>query len=424
MRRFIKNSVIFARLVRESLLFALASVSADKLRTFLSLLGVTIGIFAIISMFTVIDALKKNVNDSFSAIGADVIYIDPFPWMPEDDGEYRWWKYIQRPKNRYEEYVHLSRNARTVGTAGFGVYFSRETKYKSRVASNSPWCYGITHDMYKIMNFEIEHGRYFSPAESQNGTGIVILGAVAAEELFKDEDPVGKSIKIGGRTASVVGTLKKKGESMIQVNNFDNGILVPYNFAKSMVNVRRAWPDMSVKCKPGISIDDMQEDVRVQLRAYRRLKPTEGDNFAMNRLSIIENMSDRIFGAINLGGWVIGALSLLVGLFGIANIMFVSVRERTGMIGIQKALGAKNYFILTQFLFESTLLSIIGGLIGISMIFLGTLVVNSTTSFVIGMSAENILLGVSISAVIGIFAGFVPALMASRLDPVVAINKR
>ncbi|MDR2563528.1 MAG: ABC transporter permease [Prevotellaceae bacterium] len=423
MRRFIKNLIIFARLIRESLVFALASVSANKLRTFLSLLGVTIGIFAIISMFTVIDALKKNINESFSAIGVDVIYIDPFPWTPEEDGEYRWWKYMQRPKNRYEEYVHLARNAKTVGTAGFGVQFLRKTTYRSR-ASNSSWCYGVTQDMDKIMDFDIEHGRYFSLSESQNGTGVVILGAVTAEELFKDEDPIAKSIKIGGRSAMVIGVLRKEGESMIQVNNFDNGMIVPYNFAKAMVNVRRAQTDMPVKAKAGVGVDEMQEDVRLQLRAFRRLKPVEADNFAMNRLSIIESMSEQIFGAINLGGWIIGALSLLVGLFGIANIMFVSVRERTGMIGIQKALGAKNYFILTQFLFESTLLSVIGGLMGIVLIFLGTLIVNSTSSFIISMSAENLSLGISISAVIGILAGFFPALMASRLDPVVAINKR
>lgn len=423
MRRYIKNIIIFARLIRESLLFALASVASNKLRTFLSLLGVTIGIFAIISMFTVIDALKKNISESFSAIGADVIYIDPFPWMPEDGGEYRWWKYVQRPKNRYEEYQHIARNASTVGAAGFGVSFSRKASYRSRVAASTQ-CYGVTHDMEKIMDFDIERGRYFSLTESQNGVAAVILGAVVAEELFKDEDPVGQTVKLGGRSVNVIGTLRKEGESMIQINNFDNIIIVPYNFAKSMVNVRRAWPDLAVKARAGIGIDEMQEDVRMHLRAYRRLKPLEEDNFALNRLSIVESMSEQIFSTINLGGWIIGALSLLVGLFGIANIMFVSVRERTGMIGIQKALGAKNYFILTQFLFESTLLSVIGGLMGIALIFLGTLIVNAATSFQMSMSAENLLLGVSISAVIGVLAGFLPALMASRLDPVVAINKR
>jgi putative ABC transport system permease protein len=173
-----------------------------------------------------------------------------------------------------------------------------------------------------------------------------------------------------------------------------------------------------------VNIDEMQEDVRIQLRAFRRLSPVEEDNFAMNRLSLIKDMSEQIFGTINKGGWVIGAMSLLVGLFGIANIMFVSVRERTNIIGIQKALGAKSYFILTQFLSESTILSIVGGVMGILLIFLLTLLVNSTTSFTINLTLDNISLGIIISTVIGVLAGFIPALMASRLDPVVAINKR
>lgn len=424
MKKYLKSCSIFFRLINESLLFAYASIIANKLRTFLSLLGITIGIFAIITMFTVIDALEKNISNSLSAIGQDVIYIDPFPWgPPEGETEYKWWKYLQRPINKYDEFIHISQTAQTVGATGFGVWFSREAKYKSNVASSSG-IYGATHEFDQILQLDIEEGRYFSLAESQRGSSVALLGAMVASELFKDESPIDKDIKIGGRKLKVIGVLKKKGESMININNFDNIVVIPFQLARSMVDLRRSRPDFAVKAKPGVSVAAMADDLRMQLRAYRRLKPIQEDNFALNQLSIIEDLSKKIFGAVNMVGWVIGAFSLLVGGFGIANIMFVSVRERTNIIGIQKALGAKNYFILIQFLAEAVLLSIVGGMIGLFLIFLITLAINAATSFSMVLSLENIELGLLISSVIGIISGFIPAFMASRLDPVVAISSK
>ena len=199
-------------------------------------------------------------------------------------------------------------------------------------------------------------------------------------------------------------------------------VIVPVNYIKSIVNIRNIDPLIMVKAKEGIATDDLIDEIRGALRSIRRLKPKEEDNFALNQISLLSEGLNNIFGTINIAGWIIGGFSLLVGGFGIANIMFVSVRERTNLIGIQKALGAKNYFILLQFLYESVLLSIIGGSIGLLLIFILTTIVSATGSFNVSLSVSNIVLGLTISSVIGIISGFSPAFKASRLNPVEAIS--
>jgi putative ABC transport system permease protein len=391
------------------------------MRTFLSLLGVTIGIFAIISMFTVIDSLQRNISDSFLELGTDIIYIQKFPWS--NDPNYPWWKYRQRPDFKYEEYAYLAQNARTILAVVFTSYFSREVKYKSKIASNS-YLFAITHDYDKIMPPKIAEGRYFSPTESQSGKNVTIIGATVAKELFGEESPIGKDIKAGGHTLRVIGVLEYEGDNMVSINDLDGDIMVPFQFAKSIVNIRNTWPDIMIKAKQGVSIDEMGDEARRLLRAYRRLKPIQEDNFALNEMSIITQVADQIFGTINAVGWIIGLFSIIVGGFGIANIMFVSVKERTHIIGIQKALGAKNYFILTQFLFESAFLAVMGGILGLLLIWGGTALISSQSSFAITLTLGNVLLGLSISAIVGIVSGIIPAVIASRLDPVVAINSK
>jgi putative ABC transport system permease protein len=207
-------------------------------------------------------------------------------------------------------------------------------------------------------------------------------------------------------------------------SGMDELILVPLNYGRSFINLRNRFSDsqMMVKAKPGISVEELSDEAIMILRASRRLQPEDINNFSVNKASLLTQGFDSVFVGINIGGWVIGGFAILVGGFGIANIMFVSVRERTNIIGIQKALGAKRFFILQQFLVESVLLSIIGGMLGVIMIFFATLVINYLYDMNIYLTISNMLLAIFISGIIGVVAGYAPAYTAAKMNPVDAIG--
>jgi putative ABC transport system permease protein len=279
-------------------------------------------------------------------------------------------------------------------------------------------------NMRILRNFEMEKGRYFSPYESKNGRNAVILGNDIATQLFGTIDPLGREVVISGYKLTVIGVIKKEGAGGLGDSGMDKAVVVPVGFVRNILNIRddRLNPNIMVKAAPGVSMMELEDDLRYIIRSFRRLKPTAPDNFSLNRASMISQGFEGVFAGINLGGWIIGGFSILVGGFGIANIMFVSVKERTHIIGIQKALGAKKNFILLQFLNESVLLSLTGGVLGLLLVFSGTLVVAEFTEFAIRLTAGNIVLGLIVSAVIGIVSGFAPAYAAARLNPVEAIS--
>ena len=202
----------------------------------------------------------------------------------------------------------------------------------------------------------------------------------------------------------------------------DDVIIVPLNFGRQLVDITQTQNTLMIKAKTGISNMELKDDITGVLRNIHRLRPSEEKDFALNEMSIVANLLDGIFGFFKTVALVIGMFSILVGGFGIANIMFVSVRERTSIIGIQKALGAKQAFILLQFLFESVLLSLIGGIIALLIIYLLTLILTNAFGFDIFLGLNNVMIGIGITLVIGVIAGIVPAYRASRLDPVEAIR--
>ena len=404
---------------KESLIFALNSVIVNKLRTFLSLLGITIGIFSIITVFTVIDSLENNIRSSIASLGENVVYVQKWPWSM--GGEYPWWKYLRRPVPKQEEEELLRKKLSLSEAISFMAGTNKTIKYESKSFENTS-VLGVASDYEKIRSFEIKRGRFISPTEYHTGKNVAVIGYKLSIDLFGTKSPIDKTIKISGRKVKVIGVFEKEGESAIGEDSLDETIIVPVNYIKSIVNLRNINPLIMVKAKEGIATDDLIDEIRGALRSIRRLKPKEEDNFALNQISLLSEGLNNIFGTINIAGWIIGGFSLLVGGFGIANIMFVSVRERTNLIGIQKALGAKNYFILLQFLYESVLLSIIGGSIGLLLIFILTTIVSATGSFNISLTVSNIVLGLTISSVIGIISGFSPAFKASRLNPVEAIS--
>ncbi|MEQ8908986.1 MAG: ABC transporter permease [Vicingaceae bacterium] len=412
--------MIIFRLIKESLLFAVDSLIVNKLRTILSLLGITIGIFAMISVFTMVDSLERTIKDSINSLGDDVIYVQKMPW--NFDPEQPWWDYIRRPQPDLDDFrlvKKMVRNAEGVAMLSGG----RGTMKYRNSSINSAQTLGVTHAYEKLGNLKIEQGRYFTELESESGRPVAIIGAAIASNLFPPGQALGKEFKFKGRKLTVIGIMEKEGESMLGETN-DNRFFIPLKMARNLYKIDggSARPTIMVKAKEGVSNRQLIDELTGIMRSIRKLKPKAENNFALNQMSMLSQGVEAMFGVINLAGFVIGIFSIIVGGFSIANIMFVSVKERTSLIGIQKALGAKNYFILFQFLFESIFLCIIGGGVGLLLIFLGTLLLTYGFDFEVTMGLNNVGLGLLISIIIGLVSGIVPSWSASRLDPVEAIR--
>jgi len=414
--------MLFLKLFRESFLFAYDALRQNKLRTFLSLLGVTIGIFTMIAVFSAVDTLRNNLRASINKLGTNSIYIQKFPWAINDP-DYPWWKYMQRPDPTLHDFDELQKRSETALAMSYEVYLaSRTIKYKSNTADGAQ-IGAVSQDHDKTWNFDFSSGRYFTDIESRTGAPVAVVGYDIADGLFPGGDAIGKQIKLMGRYVTIIGVFSKEGNDILG-NSDDKNVLLPLNFARNIVDIQndQYGPQIVVRGKPGVPQDEVESELHQLMRSIRRLRPNEDDNFALNESTIISNGLDQLFGIIDIGGAIIGGFSILVGGFGIANIMFVSVKERTNIIGIQKSLGAKNYFILLQFLIESIVLCLMGGIIGLAMVYGGTLAVQAVKHVTIVLDTSNMVWGIGISVSIGIISGIVPAYSASRLDPVEAIR--
>ncbi|MDD4087002.1 MAG: ABC transporter permease, partial [Bacteroidales bacterium] len=391
----------------------------NKVRTVLSLLGITIGIFSIIAVFSVFDSLEKAIRDDISSLGDNVLFIQKWPWAM-GGSDYPWWKYWQRPETNLRELAELQRRSNAAEAFTFMVSVSRNISAGNITIKNSG-INAVSHDYDRVMSMDIGSGRYFTPLESQSGRNVIIIGADVAETLFPGADPIGRSVKVFGRRMDVIGVLAKTGDNIFGGSE-DNSAFITINFARNVIDLRATGTTILAKVKPNVSNEELKDELTGIMRSLRKLKPAAEDNFAINEMDIINRGFDQFFGVIAIVGWIIGGFSLLVGGFGIANIMFVSVKERTSQIGIQKSLGAKNYFVLLQFLFEAVFLSVLGGIVGLLIVLVIALIITSTTSFTMILSLQNILLGIFVSAFIGLLSGFIPAWSASRLDPVEAMR--
>jgi len=410
--------LLILRLIRESYIFAFQAIIVNKVRTILSLLGITIGIFCIISVFTIFDSMEIAIRKNIDSLGSNVLFVQKWPWSM--GGDYPWWKYYQRPEASLDDMREIQKRSTLSEVSAFIIGVTKTVKFQGNYMDGVDIS-GVSHDFYNVLPFEISDGRYFSPLESNNGKNVTIIGCEIAANLFPGMDPVGKRIKVMGRNVEVIGVINKEGEDMFGDSN-DNSVLLPINYFKSLINIRRMGSAILVRAKPLISNDELRDELTGIMRSVRKLKPAADDNFAINETSTLTEGFDAFFASVAAIGWIIGGFSLLVGGFGIANIMFVSVKERTNIIGIQKAIGAKNYFILLQFLFEAIFLSLIGGIVGLLLVYFLTLIITYGFEFPLILTAGNIWLGTSVSAVIGLISGIIPALRASRLDPVDAMR--
>lgn len=412
------------KLVLESFRFAWDALRMNLLRTTLSLLGVTIGIFAIIAVFTLVDSLERSIKSSLSFLDANNLDIRRFPY--EFGPNIPWWEYLKRPYTNYEEYEFLKKNLKNAeGITIFAVTGVNTVKYESSSYGDVTF-FGISHthqDVYDIAS-DVEKGRYFTASESYTGKNVAMIGHRIAKKLFPRGEPLGKEIKIKGLKYVVIAVFKEEGEGIFGDTGNDESIMVPYqSFKKIFYSGRNRGIETLVSVKgrtDDIGLVELQAEITGLLRTKRGLRPKEKNNFSVNRQDAIMNIIGSTFDVIGVAGWAIGGFSILVGGFGIANIMFVSVRERTNIIGIQKSLGAKNFFILFQFLFEAIFLSLIGGGVGLFLVWLLSLASLGNLDLVLTLG--NIILGLGVAGIIGVISGIVPALMAARLDPVIAIR--
>jgi len=408
------------KILWNSLKMALQELKVNKLRTFLSLLGITIGIFCIIAVFTVTDSMESNIRSDVQELGSDVIYVQKWPWG--GGGEYPWWKYMNRPQPEFKDLKVVQDKVKSASASAFAF-----SAYNKRVEYRDDYMEGVemiavTQEFERIQQPQIIAGRYFTGNEGS--ANVVILGANIWEGLFTSAETAdGKVVQVAGRPCKIIGLLKKKGESLLGGINYDNAVIVPYGFGRTIVDERRFGdPYIMVKAATGVGLGQLKDELKGVLRAAHRLRPTEEDDFSLNEITTLSSNLAGLFAALNIGGGIIAIFALIVGGFGIANIMFVTVKERTNIIGLKKAIGARRSVIMMEFLLEAILLCLIGGGLGLLFVYTGTLLAGGSQSFAITLSAKNVILGLSISAIVGILAGFIPAFTASKLDPVVAIR--
>ena len=416
---------LFFQLGMESFLMAANALWVNKLRSVLSLAGISIGIFCIVLVWTFVDSMEANINQAFEGMGQNVVYIQKWPW--EFSNDYPWWKYMNRPRTNYRESLLLQERLReTPGIEEVGFmfrFYGRSIKAGGNSLDHISGL-GVGSEYERINKVDIEYGRFITESEARLGSNVIILGQKLAVDLFGKPDVTGKEVQLFGRKLTVIGVMEMQGKSLLG-SSADNSVFVPYQLVRKVTNTR--WggePSILVKMSQDMSPEQMEMSIRGTMRSIRRLKPRDDDNFAMNKITMLTNVIKGVSGAMNVGGGIIGIFSILVGGFGIANIMFVSVRERTNQIGIQKALGATRGFILFQFLIESIMLSLFGGLIGVMFVVIAAWALTSAMDIEVFLSSWNFLLSNLISGGIGLLAGLIPAIFAAWMDPVEAIRSK
>ncbi|HEX6333158.1 MAG TPA: ABC transporter permease, partial [Flavisolibacter sp.] len=367
-----------------------------------------------------VDSLEKNIRREIRSLGTNTIYIDKWQYNSRPGASY--WKFATRPAPRFPEMQALLSRVPTIKYAAFKIESRFPVQAFSSTASNVR-VYGISSEFPMIQPLDIQFGRQLTAADHERGTASIIIGFELAQMIFpQPASAVGKTVGIRGRQHTVAGVLKKQGNQLIGGWGFDKSIIMTYTHARSMMDETKADPFIMVQGHEGIPGSEVAAETRTALRAIRKLRPLEEDNFSLNDVNDFSKTLGDAFRGVNLGGWAIGALAFIVGIFGVANIMFVTVRERTSQIGLKMAVGAQRSHILAEVLLESVFLCLLGGIAGLLMVAILVPVAATLAEFPVFLSPGLIATGLLISTIAGVAAGMIPAYQAARLDPVTAIR--
>ncbi|MEP6675279.1 MAG: ABC transporter permease [Ferruginibacter sp.] len=406
-------------IINNSLRQTFQELGVNKLRTALSLIGVAFGILCIIGVLVAVSSFERNIQNQINSLGSNTTYIDK--WDYSGGPDYPFWKYRARPVMEYNDVDFIKQRSDLAENVTFLLQSGGNISYKNDEIENAP-TYGILEDQTKLQPLSFADGRYISSPEFNSGSPVCLLGYDNAEKLFGIASAaIGKQIEMRGKKITIVGVIKKEGKNFIGWD-YDNCIMLPYNFFRQIFVLDNSNPVIIVKGKKNVTPASLNGELKGIMRQARRLSPTTEDNFSLNSVEAFSKTLSDFFVTIDIVGSIIGGISLIVGMFGIANIMFVTVKERTGIIGLKKAIGAKRSSILFEFLMESTILCIIGGAMGLMLVFLEAVIMTKAFDFPVYISLDLLIAALIICLVVGILAGIFPASRAAKLDPVVAIR--
>ena len=401
--------------IKENFLISFNSIIANKMRSFLTTLGIVIGVCSVVLMSTAIKGVDNSFQQGISSLGSDVLYIDKFAWFSNEE----FWKMRNRPNITYEDYLKFKALVKLPVAVAPQAITVRNIKFRDKTAE-SIFITGSTSDFLATTNFTFKSGRFFTEVESEGGRDVAVLGFDLAENLFPNLDPIGMTIKIGGYTYQVVGVLNKQGSTLLGSFNPDKQVYIPIKSLFKHFGLNWRSITIVVRAQNSQLLEETKIEAEQVMRQVRRLKSYEPPNFSINQQEGLTQIYERTVGVIKIGGLFITGLSLFVGAIGIMNIMFVSVKERTREIGIRKAIGATRRIILTQFLMEASIISMIGGLIGLFFAVVLSYVVNQFIPTSVQLSA--VILAIVISLLTGIISGLAPAYTAAKLDPVESLR--
>ncbi len=401
---------------KEGLLIALRAIRANKIRAALTMLGIFIGVTAVVLMSTAIKGIDNSFQKGISALGSDVLYISKWAWFSNEE----WWKMRNRPNINMEDYYEFKELAK-LPLAVAPVANSMQTiKYGDRRVENI-FLTGSNADYVKTTNFTFEQGRFYSDVESNSSRNVAVIGSEIYKKLFPRGDALDKTIKIGGVNYKVVGVLAEQGSTVLGPFNPDNQVFIPIGtIFKNFVSRHHNSITINVRARSPEMVQETKDEAESVMRKIRGLAYNQPDNFSINQQEALQEQYNSVVGVIQIAGLFITGLSLFVGAIGIMNIMFVSVKERTREIGLRKAIGAKRRTILAQFLLESTVICLMGGLIGLIAAILLSLMLNQF--FPTSIQWSVVLIAILISLLTGIISGLAPAYTAAKMDPVDALR--
>ena len=408
-------------ILQNSLRITLQELRVNKLRTALSLTGVAFGIFCIIGVLATVNSLEMNIQNEIKGLGTNTIFIDKWDYSAGPDKPM--WKYRARPVMEYEDVPLIKARAQLLDAICYVVRAQDDIIYGDAVVQNAS-VYGIIESQIIIKPILFEAGRYISDAEFNNGSAVGIIGFDNAEKLYGQADrALGKQFEMKGKKVTIVGVISKAGKDFTGWD-YDNCVMIPYKFCNQIIDVKSSNPVIIAKGKDGVPTAAIMDELEGAMRQVRRLSPTQEDNFTLNSVEALSKAVTGLFGTIDFIGGLIGVISLIVGMFGIANIMFVTVKERTAVIGLKKAIGAKRGSILFEFLLEAAILCLMGGAFGLFFVYVLALVLSHFADFPVFVPVSLVFITVFICIVVGILAGIFPASRAAKLDAVVAIRSK